>query len=240
MSNVETSFTIKTPENHYKIMKWLAETRFDDDDHWPVSEYNDEDHTLYIEEVDADFDDVIGFAQALDEAVRPAPEIANLEFVMEGTTRFLNSGEAMDFRIERRNQKVYVQHTNNYNEWVHEDDDGYVEPEYGKEYDADLHEKAGVIYTIEQDQSPFDVEFDGKIFVHTGLNSKEEFLFNNVVSSRGGIVKGSVVQATDYLIFDESMGTDTVKYKKAMELKQKGKNIKLIPSSLFFSVFNRY
>lgn len=240
MSSVETSFTIKTPQNHYKAMKWLAETRFDDEDHWPVSQYDDENYTLFIDEVDADFDDVVGFAQALDEAVRPAPSIAPLEFVMEGTTRFLNSGEAMDFRIERRNQKVYVRHTDNYNEWIHEEDDNYVEPEYGKEYDANNHEEAGVIYKIDPEQSPFDIEFDEKVFVHTGLNPKEEQLLNKVVASRGGIVKSSVVQATNYLIYDESLGTDTVKYKKAQELKQKGKDIKLIPSSLFFAVFNRY
>jgi len=46
----------------------------------------------------------------------------------------------------------------------------------------------------------------------------------------GGIIKSSTVLTTDYLIYDTEYGTNTTKYKRAMELNGRGKNIQLIPN----------
>ena len=51
----------------------------------------------------------------------------------------------------------------------------------------------------------------------------------------GGIIKSSTVLTTDYLIYDTEYGTNTTKYKRAMELNGRGKNIQLIPNIDFIA-----
>ena len=75
----------------------------------------------------------------------------------------------------------------------------------------------------------------GKVFVHTGLDIADEALVNEVISSKGGILKSSVVLYTDYLIVNENFGHKTTKYKRAIELNEtRNKDIKIVALSDFY------
>lgn len=77
-----------------------------------------------------------------------------------------------------------------------------------------------------------DFKIEGKIFVLTGYYGLETEM-ENYIESHGGIIKSSTVLATDYLIYDEYEGKGTRKYNRALELIEKGKNIKMIPGKEF-------
>ena len=83
------------------------------------------------------------------------------------------------------------------------------------------------------------IEFENKIFVHTGLSLAEEKLVDEIILSKGGILKTSTVLKTDYLIVNETFGHQTKKYLRAMELIERGANIKIIPASDFLDCFGR-
>ena len=87
----------------------------------------------------------------------------------------------------------------------------------------------------DNEEEPIDIEFTGKIFVLTGLDTKTEYQITNIITSRGGIIKSSTVLNTDYLIYDERHGTDTKKHERAMELIGRGKSIKMITSKQFMN-----
>ena len=111
--------------------------------------------------------------------------------------------------------------------------DTNVLPEEYKDYFEAL--TAAAIAEEENEEEPIDIEFVGKIFVLTGLDTKTEYQITNIITSRGGIIKSSTVLNTDYLIYDEWHGTDTKKHKRAMELIGRGKNIKMITSKQFMN-----
>lgn len=67
-----------------------------------------------------------------------------------------------------------------------------------------------------------------KVFVHTGLGSQEESEFDSFIFENGGTVRKSTVLNTDYLIYNADYDHETVKLRKARELKEKGSGIEIL------------
>ena len=84
-----------------------------------------------------------------------------------------------------------------------------------------------------------EIEFDNKIFVHTGLSLAEEKVVGEIILSKGGILKTSTVLKTDYLIVNETFGHQTKKYLRAIELIERGADIKIISVEDFLSYFSQ-
>ena len=76
--------------------------------------------------------------------------------------------------------------------------------------------------------------FKDKIFVHTGLSNEETQKCEEEITKRGGIIKSSVVLATDVLIYNPDYGTITTKMKRADELNSQGHDIEIITTAEFF------
>ncbi len=83
-----------------------------------------------------------------------------------------------------------------------------------------------------------EIEFENRIFVHTGLSLSEEKIVDEIILSKGGILKNSTVLKTDYLIVNETFGHQTKKYLRAIELIERGANIKIISVDVFMSYFS--
>lgn len=81
------------------------------------------------------------------------------------------------------------------------------------------------------------IVFEGKIFVHTSC--KNEAKIDQLIVSKGGIVKSSTVQKTDYLIIGDKTDHETTKISKAKELNEQGKTIRALTESEFWSIVNR-
>jgi hypothetical protein len=76
---------------------------------------------------------------------------------------------------------------------------------------------------------PFDkISYDGKRFVTTGLSDEDNKAFADFIKAKGCVLQSAVSGKTDYLIVDTSYDHATVKYKKAVELKKQGCEIKII------------
>lgn len=84
-----------------------------------------------------------------------------------------------------------------------------------------------------------EIVFENKIFVHTGLSLAEEKLVDEIILSKSGIIKSSTVLKTDYLIVNETFGHQTKKYLRALELIEKGSNIKIMSVDAFLSYFGK-
>ena len=80
------------------------------------------------------------------------------------------------------------------------------------------------------------IDFAGKIFVLTGFGWEEKEKITEIIVSKGGEVKSSTVLKTDYLIVMEEYDHKTSKYNKAMELKEKGKDLYIIGSKRFYEL----
>lgn len=80
--------------------------------------------------------------------------------------------------------------------------------------------------------------FQDKIFVLTGFGKKEEKEVEELITSRGGIVKSSTVLKTDYLIVHKDRKSQTTKYQRARELNEQGKHIAIISSETFYRLGN--
>ena len=94
---------------------------------------------------------------------------------------------------------------------------------------------------IEEDDENSDhdpvIEFEGKAFVYTGFDSREEREIERIVTSRGGIIKSSVSKKVDYLIVNGGDGYGTRKYNYAIELKESGKkDITIVNGEEFFRI----
>ncbi len=84
------------------------------------------------------------------------------------------------------------------------------------------------------------IDFEGNIFVTTGLNKKEKEAVHAYIESKNGLVKGSVTKKTKYLIYSKVEGSltrsdtakDSAPYQKAMELAE-SQDIVILPLSLF-------
>lgn len=70
--------------------------------------------------------------------------------------------------------------------------------------------------------------FDGQKFVTTGLTAADDRWVKEQVESRGGEYKPKFVVSLNYLIYNPDYGHETVKYTKAKEQINKGKNVKII------------
>ena len=57
-------------------------------------------------------------------------------------------------------------------------------------------------------------------------------VLQKIINDKGGIVKSSVVLATDYLLVNEEYGSETTKYKKAIELNESDHHIAIINSRM--------
>ena len=76
------------------------------------------------------------------------------------------------------------------------------------------------------------IEFKDKIFVLTGFSDEDTQTYTKIINDKGGIVKSSVVLATDYLLVNEEYGSETTKYKKAIELNESDHHIAIINSRM--------
>ena len=74
------------------------------------------------------------------------------------------------------------------------------------------------------------------VFVLTGFSAIEENKIGDIIVSGGGEIKSSTVLATNYLIVKEDYDHQTKKYDRAIELKEKGKNISIISDKLFYEL----
>ena len=68
----------------------------------------------------------------------------------------------------------------------------------------------------------------GKIFVHTGLSEADAGEFEDIVAENGGDVRSSTVLNTAYLVYNEDYDHETVKLRRARELKDRGRDIQII------------
>ena len=79
------------------------------------------------------------------------------------------------------------------------------------------------------------IDFEDSLFVLTDVGRDNTKDVQALIESRGGIVKGSVTKATNYLIYGDG-AEETTKYKKALELiNDKGLEINVLPLSLFLA-----
>ncbi len=114
--------------------------------------------------------------------------------------------------------------------WIREAAEAGVEE--AEEY-IEEHELGAAVAVEGDEKKTCNIVFEGKIFVLTGLDTKDENQVMEIIISRGGIIKSSTVLNTDYLIYDERYGTDTKKHERAVELIEKGKNIQMITVKQF-------
>ncbi len=91
-------------------------------------------------------------------------------------------------------------------------------------------------YQVFKTDSVDALEFRDKIFVLTGFGAAEEEKITGLITGKGGEVKSSVVLKTDYLVVNDDYENATSKYKKALELRQKGKNLLVISSKRFYEL----
>ena len=74
-----------------------------------------------------------------------------------------------------------------------------------------------------------------KIVVHTGFSKADEDRITRITTAAGGTVKSSVVLKTDILVYNPDYDHETTKLKRAKELNENGKKIKIITLDTFLS-----
>ncbi len=80
------------------------------------------------------------------------------------------------------------------------------------------------------------IDYEDNLFVLTDVGRDNTKDVQALIESRGGIVKGSVTKATNYLIYGDGE-EDTTKYKKALELiNDNGLGINVLSLSMFCTV----
>ena len=80
------------------------------------------------------------------------------------------------------------------------------------------------------------IDFEDSLFVTTELDGDENKEVKGYIEYRGGIIKNSVTESTNYLIYQDGK-EETTNYKKAMELiRDKGLEIIVLPFSLFLEI----
>jgi hypothetical protein len=92
---------------------------------------------------------------------------------------------------------------------------------------------ASAVFTTDSVES---LEFQDKIFVLTGFGAEEEQKITDIITGKGGEVKSSVVLKTNYLLVNEDYDHATSKYSKALELREKGKQILIVGSKRFYEL----
>lgn len=77
------------------------------------------------------------------------------------------------------------------------------------------------------------IELEGKKVVTTGLTAADERWVQEQVESRGGEYKPKFVVSLDYLIYNPDYDHETVKYTRAKEQIEKGKDVKILTLNEF-------
>ena len=80
------------------------------------------------------------------------------------------------------------------------------------------------------------IEFKEKLFVLSGFSGDEQEKLTKLITSKGGEVKSSTVVDTDYVIVMEEYEHETSKYKRALELKEKGKELFVVGAKQFYEL----
>ncbi len=120
MGEVWTKISIEAPtDTEYYVIELLMKELFDDEEHWPVEMYDKARRVIEIKEVLATEDDAIGFAKLLDKVIREMlpnleGKINNVDFVMDCSTQYYNSGMTCDYLLERSNDGITICETGGY------------------------------------------------------------------------------------------------------------------------------
>jgi hypothetical protein len=125
MAEVWTKMEIKmaTPKGYAAVAK-IFEKLLDEEESWPVENYDEENMTIEIEEVLATEDEACELGEILDKqfngisASQKDEEIKKffrtLEFKIKGTTEYYSSGETKGFIVERKESGVTIKETELY------------------------------------------------------------------------------------------------------------------------------
>lgn len=116
---VWTSFNIKmSTEKDYKVVKVFMNKLFDNINHLMGPEYHKSDLSIIIEELLADINDVISFADIFSvqfckcaDNQRDAETkriLESVHFIIQGNTNYAGSGENIDFTIQKKDWDLTV------------------------------------------------------------------------------------------------------------------------------------
>lgn len=94
--------------------------------------------------------------------------------------------------------------------------------------------KNSIQYARQVSAAPDSITFLNKNFVHTSCSN--ESAIDKFVMSKGGNVRSSTVQATDYLIIGNDIDHKTTKISRALELNATGKSIVAMTESEFWTL----
>ena len=100
----------------------------------------------------------------------------------------------------------------------------------------DMTEENVQLGSVFQVDTVDNIEFKEKIFVLSGFSGDEQEKLTEFITSKGGEVKSSTVVDTNYLIVMEDYEHETTKYKKALELKEKGKELFVVGAKRFYEL----
>ena len=125
----------------YKILKMYAVKWFDDENQWPVEEYDDAKRSITLEAALADENEVLDFSKVLNHQIRSLAakvsgnsklkdRLLNWSFRLSAGTEHYNDGTVNEYTITRRDNHLYIS------------EDG------GKEKDVRYHMYAKKIYSF--------------------------------------------------------------------------------------------
>lgn len=215
----------------YKMLKQIIQKAYSKA---LVEAYKDSRCEIIFKEILAIADDVVDFAEKFNDLLcdfftmkGEETLFLNIAYRIEGCTKYSSYGSKMWFCIEKEGGELFIKETDNY------DISKKRVPEYKPRYSLSNYVKTGKMYKLEKDRKWHEnLEIEGKIFVLTGYYGLA-FDMEDFIKSHGGIVKNSTVLDTDYLIYDEKEGKRTTKYRRALQLIKKGRDIKMIPGKKF-------
>lgn len=117
----------------------------------------------------------------------------------------------------------------------------FVEILYEDEYyDEDYEDEEDDEYYEFEFDSVDELEFNGNIFVLSGLSMFDEEKIKNIILGESGVIKNSTVLKTKYLIVNQFQWEPTKKYNRAIELKEQGKQISIISVGCFYELYEKY
>lgn len=93
-------------------------------------------------------------------------------------------------------------------------------------------------YAREVSPAPESISFKGKNFVHTSCTN--EAVIDTFVQAKGGEVRSSTVQATDYLIIGNDIDHKTTKISRAEDLNAQGKSIVAMTEEEFWILAQKH
>ena len=125
MAEIWTKLKLKAfKEGEYEFLSGYIKAYLDDEGHWPVENYDDDNFAIEIKEVLAREEEAIGLMKLLDTNFKELADgqesevvkevLYKMELLLEGTTHFYSSGEKISYKIERIDGVITVQETPNY------------------------------------------------------------------------------------------------------------------------------